>query len=79
MRLPLGNQLPRKKTNVREEEIKLLGAAFLERRTPLDQERKPVMLDTFFFAFNAVTPMLLLMLLGCWLKAKHFFDDALLK
>lgn len=37
------------------------------------------MLDTFFFAFNAVTPMLLLMLLGCWLKAKHFFDDALLK
>ena len=33
----------------------------------------------FFFAFNAVTPMLLLMLLGCWLKAKHFFDDALLK
>ena len=37
------------------------------------------MLDTFFFAFNAVTPMLLLMLLGCWLIAKHFFDDALLK
>ena len=37
------------------------------------------MLDTFFFAFNAVTPMLLLMLLGCWLNAKHFFDDALLK
>lgn len=36
------------------------------------------MLDTFFYAFNAVTPMLLLMLLGCWLKQSKFFDDAIL-
>lgn len=36
------------------------------------------MFDTFMYAFNAVTPMLLLMLLGWWMKAIHFFDDALL-
>ena len=37
------------------------------------------MFDTFLYAFNAVTPMLLLMLLGWGLKAAHFFDDNLLK
>ena len=37
------------------------------------------MWDTFLFAFNAVTPMLLLMLLGAWLKHRRFFDDATLK
>ena len=37
------------------------------------------MFDTFLYAFNAVTPMLLLMLLGWWMKAIHFFDDSLLK
>ena len=30
------------------------------------------MFDTFLYAFNAVTPMLLLMLLGWGLKAAHF-------
>ena len=37
------------------------------------------MFDTFLYAFNAVTPMLLLMLLGWGLKAAHFFDDELLR
>ena len=37
------------------------------------------MFDSFLFAFNAVVPMLLLMLLGCWLKKTKFFEDALLK
>ena len=37
------------------------------------------MMDSFLFAFNAVMPMLLLMLLGCWLKETKFFDDAVLK
>lgn len=37
------------------------------------------MFDTFLYAFNAVTPMLLLMLLGWGLKAARFFDDGLLQ
>ena len=37
------------------------------------------MLDTFLFAFNAVMPMLLLMLLGCWLKHIRFFDAGTMK
>ena len=37
------------------------------------------MFDTFLYAFNAVTPMLLLMLLGWGMKAAKFFDDNLLK
>lgn len=35
--------------------------------------------DTFWFAFNAVMPMVLLMLLGWWLKRKGIFDENLLK
>ena len=37
------------------------------------------MSDTFWFAFNAVMPMVLLMLLGWWLKRKGIFDENLLK
>ena len=37
------------------------------------------MLDTFFYAFNAIAPMLFLMLLGYYLRYTHFFDLSLLK
>lgn len=37
------------------------------------------MLDSFRFAFDAVMPMLLLMLLGYWLRRKNFFEPALVK
>ena len=37
------------------------------------------MFDTFLYAFNPVTPMLLLMLLGWGMKAAKFFDDNLLE
>ena len=37
------------------------------------------MLDTFLFAFNAVAPILLLMLLGFCLNRAHFFDPQTLK
>lgn len=37
------------------------------------------MLDTFLFAFNAVAPLLLLMLLGFYLNHIHFFSPEMLK
>lgn len=37
------------------------------------------MLDSFFFAFHAVTPILLLMLLGYWLKQTGFFSEDTLR
>ena len=37
------------------------------------------MLETFMFSFNAIAPMLLLMLLGYYLSHTHFFDMPLLK
>ena len=38
-----------------------------------------MLLESFLFAFNAVVPMLLLMLLGAWLKETGFFEDAVIK
>lgn len=37
------------------------------------------MLDSIFFAFNAIAPILLLMALGWFLKNRGFFDDKLVK
>jgi len=37
------------------------------------------MVETFLFGFNTVAPMMLLMLLGYYLKRKHVFDDFVLE
>jgi malate permease and related proteins len=37
------------------------------------------MVETFLFGFNTVAPMMLLMLLGYYLKGKNVFDDFVLK
>lgn len=37
------------------------------------------MLEAFLYAFNAIVPMLLLMLLGFWLRSSGFFDGNTLK